>query len=186
MRLYPMLRDRLFPAPTVGGIDRCPECGLHWLNPHLRPEHIGLAYREYYTHAEPAGARGLARVRRWVHGLVEQEALGERGTQSAFERLLAHLLRRVPLVAETAEPLIHELRHQSPGRMLDIGCGDGGLLGKMKAYGWDVCGVEPDRVATERACERWDVAVHSGNLEDVDLPAHSHDIVVCRYVIEHV
>ena len=116
----------------------------------------------------------------------EQEALGERGTQSAFERLLAHLLRRVPLVAETAEPLIHELRHQSPGRMLDIGCGDGGLLGKMKAYGWDVCGVEPDRVATERACERWDVAVHSGNLEDVDLPAHSHDIVVCRYVIEHV
>jgi len=43
MRLYPMLRDRLFTAPTVGGIDRCPECGLHWLNPRLRPEHIGLA-----------------------------------------------------------------------------------------------------------------------------------------------
>ena len=92
MHLYPMLRDRLFTAPTVGGIDRCPEYGLHWLNPRLRPEHIGLA-----------------RLRRWVHGLVEQEALGERGAKSAFERLLAHLLRRVPLVVETAEPLIREL-----------------------------------------------------------------------------
>ena len=184
--LYPILRDRLFTAPTVGGSDRCPACGLHWLNPRLRREHIGLAYRDYYTHAEPAGARRLTWLRRWAHGLVEQEALGKRGAQTVFERLLAYLLRRVPLVVETAEPLILELRHRSPGRLLDIGCGDGSLLGKMKAYGWDVSGIEPDRVSAEHAREQWDVQIYAGRLEDVDLSAQSHDIVVCRHVIEHV
>ena len=40
------------------------------------------------------------------------------------------------------------------GRLLDLGCGDGGFLSFMSELGWSICGVDPDPVAVKNAVRR--------------------------------
>lgn len=76
-------------------------------------------------------------------------------------------------------------------RVLDAGCGHGNLIEELQEYdlaaihGIDLC---PERVQSGRERFRSDprVQLHQGNLEATGLPEASYDIVVCRYVFEHL
>jgi SAM-dependent methyltransferase len=77
-------------------------------------------------------------------------------------------------------------------RVLDLGCGDGLLAGELARAGADVTGVDPSRVALERARKG-----SSGNPErprflassaDGKLPLDdaAFDLCVCIHVLQHV
>jgi 2-polyprenyl-3-methyl-5-hydroxy-6-metoxy-1,4-benzoquinol methylase len=71
------------------------------------------------------------------------------------------------------------------GRLLDIGCGAGDLLLRMQQYGWDVEGIEQDRIAVANL-RKFDIDVTEGTLPNGNLPADSFDVITASHVIEHI
>jgi SAM-dependent methyltransferase len=163
--LYTGLSDTLFGAPGLWSLRRC-RCGLAWLDPQPLPDQIGRFYQSYWTHAAaddvPAAAppRGLRRLAKAVLAVLVF------WRRAAFENQLNHL-HRLP-----------------PGRVLDVGCGDGRFLSAAAAAGWEAVGVDFDARASARS--RPGVQVHLGDLFDCAFPAAAFDAVVLDNVIEHL
>jgi SAM-dependent methyltransferase len=68
---------------------------------------------------------------------------------------------------------------------LDVGCGSGDFLLRMRGRGWEVLGVEPDPVAAA-AARRSDLDVRDGMLADAAFADDTFDAIVLSHVIEHV
>jgi len=82
---------------------------------------------------------------------------------------------------------LRAFRGEDGGRLLEVGCGDGWLLAKAQARGYDVSGAEISAHAAEEANRRLGgrrVAV--GSLEDMALSEAAFDAVLCADVVEHV
>jgi 2-polyprenyl-3-methyl-5-hydroxy-6-metoxy-1,4-benzoquinol methylase len=77
------------------------------------------------------------------------------------------------------------LSRRPPGRMLDVGCGNGELARAFARRGWQVAGVEPARAAAARA-QAGGVEVHAGTLESAPWPMASFDAVVFNHSLEHL
>lgn len=77
-------------------------------------------------------------------------------------------------------------RIPGPGRALDIGCGIGGALVKLRDHGWDVIGVEPDGDMATVARERFDLDVVTGMFEADTLPDEQVDLAYSCHVWEHL
>ncbi len=82
--------------------------------------------------------------------------------------------------------LVAEVAGITPGRVLDVGCGEGADAVWLASGGWDVTGLEVSGVALERAAGhardaglvvRW---VHAG-LAEAALPPASFDLVSAQY-----
>lgn len=82
--------------------------------------------------------------------------------------------------------LVAEVAGLPPGRVLDVGCGEGADAVWLAGRGWDVTGLEVSGVALERAARhardagvavRW---VHAG-LTAAELPPASFDLVTAMY-----
>src|ERR1051325_3573265 len=79
------------------------------------------------------------------------------------------------------------LRHRRPpGRMLDLGCGDGIVLHLARQDGWEVQGIElfPEQVALVRETLGLDVQV--SDIESFRGAPASWDVVVLTHVLEHL
>lgn len=188
--LYSGLKDRSYAAPGVWDLRQCTDsqCGMVWLDPMPVPEDIGLAYQGYYTHDQPAP--GPSMLRNAVYG-VWDSYLGVRfgyahgvgpSWVKPFSRLaLLHPGGRDELDAAA----MHLPAPKRKARVLDVGCGSGVLLARMKALGWDVEGVEVDPGAVEAGRKRG-LAVRLGTLHEQRFPDASFDAIHSAHVIEHV
>ena len=78
---------------------------------------------------------------------------------------------------------INYVKHQTPGRILDVGCGLGFFLSSLSDK-WEKHGVEISKFATEEA-KRWG-HVYCGDLTDAGYPDEFFDIVMMHHVIEHI
>jgi SAM-dependent methyltransferase len=121
---------------------------------------------DYYTHAE-AGARRGERAGRWVDRLRLKLAwLCDRGVELDEGWFRARL---------------------KPGaRICDVGCGSGGLLGRLARLGYEVTGVEPDPQACAVA-QRQVPQVFAGTAEEIppEVQSRRFDCVVMAHVLEH-
>jgi methionine biosynthesis protein MetW len=68
---------------------------------------------------------------------------------------------------------------------LDVGCGSGILLARMKSLGWDAYGIEVDANAVQAARDRG-LDIRHGQLADCKFPDNHFDAVHLSHVIEHV
>jgi len=73
-----------------------------------------------------------------------------------------------------------------PGRVLDVGCGNGLFLEAASVRGWEVAGIELSPAAAAAARERVGPRVTLGTLEEADLRSDAFDVVTLWEVIEHV
>lgn len=172
--LYQGLRDRLYAAPGEWSLRRCRNaaCGLVWLDPAPLPSEVWKAYTHYYTHGSVSGR--------------------ERSTETRA-RLLARL-KSVYRVALHLTPYYYARRRLDrmhldgvrPGRLLEVGCGNGERLALLRSLGWQVVGQEVDASAAQHARDRYGVEVRVGALDAIGLPEASFDAVVTNHVIEHV
>jgi SAM-dependent methyltransferase len=73
-----------------------------------------------------------------------------------------------------------------PGRLLDLGCGDGTILVWARRDGWDVRGVElfPEQTALLR--ERLQLLVETADITSYVGDPGSADVVVLTHVLEHL
>ena len=171
--VHPDVADGLFGVPGRWGVRACENesCGLLWLDPRPIEDDIHRAYTEYYTHGDapaPDSAEGgglVARIGQLV-AVLWLGVLGLRGSRRSSE--LMYLDRR------------------PPGRVLDVGCGDGLRLSMLAERGWTVEGQEVDPAAAQAARDRRGLTVHLGNLHSLDLPAAGYDAIIMTHVLEHV
>ena len=78
------------------------------------------------------------------------------------------------------------LAGRAPGKLLDVGCGNGEFLAMMQQAGWDVSGVEPDPTAAQVSSERLNITVPTVDLEGASFPSKSFDAITLSHVLEHV
>lgn len=170
--LYTGLRDRLFSAPGIWRLKQCTysECGLVWLDPAPLPEDLDLAYQSYYTHSEPVGPSAIVhRALKWAcSAAVTIPALvtGLYQEQHEFTRML--------------------LGDFAPGRLLDVGCGDGQFLHLMAKEGWQVRGIDFDAAAIETGRKRYGLNLSIGDFQSFHFETVGFDAVTMSHVIEHV
>lgn len=172
-RIYEALQDRLYAAPGIWSLSRCENanCGLVWLDPGPVEDDLGKIYERYFTHesSEPAWRSRHPLYRIWVHaGSAYRAAIRNTTMGQARRRADAFYLEGMP-----------------PGRLLDVGCGDGRLMAQLQGRGWVVEGQETDASAAEQA-RRQGLTVHVGSLHSLSLPAARYDAVTLSHVVEHV
>jgi 2-polyprenyl-3-methyl-5-hydroxy-6-metoxy-1,4-benzoquinol methylase len=182
--VYENLRDRLFRAPGTWSSRRCLRCGLFWLDPRPTRDDLRALYNSYYTHEEPSPA--LDRVRSLIKHGVLAGAFGYDELRNGWRpRALGRLFSSVPPVRDRVGMGINYLHGDRRGRLLDVGCGSGHFLHRMKQLGWDVHGIEPDPHAAEIARERCGARVATGELTADTFQEASFDVVTLNHVIEH-
>lgn len=170
--------DRLFGVPGVFKVVQCKECGLIFVNPQPEPEALKEYYpKDYYT-SNPRHYREYSRSRRKV-----LETYWGYGSHSNSHPN-THLLKKMVML-----PFRIKYQHCIPfvegGRLLDIGCGNGTELYKLKLMGWDVYGVEIDAEASERARSKG-LSLFTGELLEANYPDHFFHVVRMSFVLEHL
>jgi 2-polyprenyl-3-methyl-5-hydroxy-6-metoxy-1,4-benzoquinol methylase len=102
-------------------------------------------------------------------------------------RLLAQLLSLIGPLREVAEHAVMWLPVSRRGRLLDVGCGSGLFLERMRGFGWQVTGVETNPRARAVATRRLGAgAPIFADLSDAALAPGSFDAITLSHVIEHV
>jgi SAM-dependent methyltransferase len=166
--LYEGVKDRIFGASGMWSFKRCssPGCGLMWLDPIPVEEDIGKAYAKYYTHAGvPAQRKGLRKLLR------------------KFASVLFVLAN--PVHGERESLSLMFLDKVKPGKLLDVGCGNGVRLARLRSLGWDGYGQDVDPAAVAYARDILGLEVHLGELEDMPFGEKSFDYITLNHVIEH-
>lgn len=171
--LYEGLTDRLFGAPGIWNLKRCPnpDCGLIWLDPMPIRQDVWKAYRDYYTHEGASGSAksGRRRILRDAMRLPYKLVLRLLGIRKQRRRSGLMYLDKVP-----------------PGKLLEVGCGNGKRLHRMSTRGWEVEGQEVDPVAAAEARVNYGLKVHLGDLADLPIEDCTFDAIVMNHVIEHL
>src|SRR3954468_17608238 len=157
--------------PAGFRIIRCTPCGLHYTNPRPALATLGRYYSESYSPyqsvgADPAGADGS------IRGLVLRNAFGApaqrpHGLKRAFADAVS-LLRN-------PEWFGFGVPWRGQGRLLDVGCGAGKFLLRMKHLGWDVTGLDFSATAVD-AVRALGVRAMHGTLPHAELARASFDV----------
>jgi glycosyltransferase involved in cell wall biosynthesis/SAM-dependent methyltransferase len=78
-----------------------------------------------------------------------------------------------------------EPQFAKPGTFLDLGCGSGEVVERMRESGWDAQGVEISYQAAARGRSRG-LRITSGTIQDAALPSDAFDYVRASHSFEHI
>lgn len=169
-------RDFLHGLPGEFDYYLCSGCGAEFLHPMPDGERIASFYPADYTvHAPETRAKPLRPLERAV--LRGQYGYHHLNQEPLATRLLALL----------AGPFLyrHAPEFRAGGRLLDIGCGNGKFLLRMRELGWQCRGLDFSAEAVA-ACRLHGLEVTQGDLASAAFPDNSFDVVTARHLIEHV
>lgn len=164
--LYSGMPDLYGVVEGTFAISRCSngDCGLTWLNPMPVEEDIGKAYATYYTHDD----RSLEKRNHFT-------SLVMGGLRALWFAMPFYRRRHVMYLDDVKR-----------GRVLDVGCGNGAILMRLKAKGWQVKGLDVDEKAIEYARQKNQLDVDLGLLTEMSYEEASFDAVFLNHVIEHL
>jgi 2-polyprenyl-3-methyl-5-hydroxy-6-metoxy-1,4-benzoquinol methylase len=173
VELYDGLTDYLAGTPGTWRMVRCAhdECGMLWLDPRPLEADLIKAYATYHTHSRRS--RGAAEL-----GLSALNATCKL-TSRLFE--LGSKLGRQRRQLRTMF-----LGRTAPGELLEVGCGSGRFLSRMRRAGWRVQGTDFDPAVARRVRDRYGLQVDVGDLEGLHYSAGAYDVIAMSQVIEHV
>jgi 2-polyprenyl-3-methyl-5-hydroxy-6-metoxy-1,4-benzoquinol methylase len=170
--LHQNLKDYLFSVSGNWSLRKCSNktCGLVWLNPQPIETEIGKLYQNYYTHSNeanlsPSTPSKSQSFQVWLYDLFASIIQIKRERKQFEQMYLADL---------------------KPGKLLDVGCGNGDLLSKFRNLGWNVQGQDTDIKAKEFAEKNYNLTVHLGTLEQIDFVDNTFDAIIINHVIEHI
>jgi 2-polyprenyl-3-methyl-5-hydroxy-6-metoxy-1,4-benzoquinol methylase len=190
VQLYQDRLDLLFNAPGLWDFRRCsnPSCALIWMDPLPLPRDIGKLYSHYYTHRDNQGAE-VSRFRellRFIRDCYLADRYGYVDLVRRWQRPIGRLLYLFPSKRSVVDFDIMCLPACPGLRLLEIGCGSGAFLARMRRLGWDVCGLDPDPAAVSWGRHAYGLDVGCGTLDQADFPVDSFDVITMNHVIEHV
>src|SRR5690349_12801353 len=80
---------------------------------------------------------------------------------------------------------IKEPLFERPGTFLDLGCGSGEVVQRMRESGWDARGIEINHQAAAQGRSRG-LRISSGTIQDAALPSDAFDYVRASHSFEHI
>jgi 2-polyprenyl-3-methyl-5-hydroxy-6-metoxy-1,4-benzoquinol methylase len=143
-----------------------PACGLCWLDPMPLKEEIGKLYDDYYTHYI-SNTKNL----NWLK-------------QTKYLLKLLFCLNPTVDRQKIMSDYMY-LQEHKPGKLLDIGCGNGYFLKQMQQRGWDVVGTDFDEAAVN-AVKQIGIDAYVGDLSTIKFEDNSFDAITLNNVIEHL
>ncbi|NRF37051.1 class I SAM-dependent methyltransferase, partial [Bacillus velezensis] len=150
-------RDNDDSMPDRWRMVQCGDCRSLWLDQRPDAQSLPRAYDNYYTHSAESdeipqsGTNGL--VWRLIHGYLNQRFGMHRQPAAAWGYYVFSLIEPWRLKLDYyGRHLTHRLVGK-PGRILDIGCGNGAFLSRAADMGWQVqgCEIDPKAVAICRS-----------------------------------
>lgn len=174
------------PASGPWSINACQACGVAYLTPRPDRESIGEAYRHYYTHTSEKDDLVHSCSRSVMNLLSEKyyaTASGSGGFSDSAVYLFIKLLFPLSLYFDAKSRHIFSLKKQ-PGKLLDIGCGNGEFLKFADHYGWQVVGVDFDTEAVKQA-RSCGLDVRLGDINVLD-SSERYDFITLSHIVEHV
>jgi len=189
-QLYQSRMDSLFGAPGHWDFRKCsnPKCQLIWMDPVPSPSDVSKLYSNYYTHRDNQ-ARHISKLREAFRFVRDCYLAGRYGYVDLVDwwcRPIGYLLYLVPFRRSIVDFDIMCLHACPGGRLLEIGCGSGACLARMRRLGWEVQGVEPDTFAASIGRDTYGLDLYAGTLQQAGFPAESFDVITMNHVIEHV
>lgn len=174
LALYEGLTDYLSGTPGSWRMVRCVDsaCAMLWLDPRPLAADLIKAYADYHTHGRKR-ARDFSRL--WLSAV-----------NSACKQLCRLLELGSALGRQRRELRTMYIGSGAPGRLLEVGCGSGRFLNRMRKAGWAVDGIDFDPVAAARVEEKFGIPVAVGSLPELGYREGSYDVVAMSQVIEHV
>jgi SAM-dependent methyltransferase len=151
-------RDFHYGNPGEFAMVQCTKCSLAILDP--IPSELELAGyypQTYYSFGDRFSTSRASRLRKVMRTIV--------GTR----------------VHETKDP-----KFERPGKLLDVGCGSGWFLSKMRAKGWEVAGVEPSLDAAKIGQAKEGLNIFPGSLPEANFPPKSFKYIRFNHSFEHV
>jgi SAM-dependent methyltransferase len=143
-------------------IVRCDGCGLHFVSPRLTAEENKALYDEAYFNGE-----GFDASMNYV--MLDKQTETRRGENGG-------ILEK-----------IRTLKSARDIRILDVGCGTGGLLRALEEAGYgDLWGVELSEYAADIARKSTNARIWTGDVLELPLSAGSVDVINATEVIEHL
>ena len=185
--------DRLFGRTKNWSLFRCLniKCNLIWQSPTLIEDELFRLYQSYYTHKLPKHLSKTGNLRRGYTALKERLVASELGykmenynpknlsiLRSAFKSIFRRKWNEILFEYMFVDRSFGE-------RVLEIGFGNGEVLDKLSAQGWDVYGIEFDEVAVDNACNRF-VNVECATIATTTYKSIDFDCVLMSHVIEHL
>jgi len=189
-QLYRDRQDLVFNAPGSWDFRKCSKssCGLIWMDPVPEPADIGKLYSNYYTHQDGQDAKisRIRKIRRFVRDCYFADRFGYVELVPRWCRPIGRLLFLFPVRRLGLDYDIMRLPASAGARLLEIGCGSGVFLARMRNLGWKVSGIDPDPAAVSWAQRVHHLDVTCGTWEQMRFPADSFDVITMNHVIEHV
>lgn len=178
------------PDRGLWRFQRCADCGSLYLDPRPDSQSLPRAYEDYLTHApedDGSEARGLqalvwSLVRGYLNARYACALPGPSVAAGALLRFIPPLRLKLDYHARHLYPELFPGR----GRLLDVGCGNGGFLERARAMGWEAVGIEPDPGAVA-LCHARGSRVEQGTLHGCPQDWQgSFDVLTLRHCLEHV
>jgi 2-polyprenyl-3-methyl-5-hydroxy-6-metoxy-1,4-benzoquinol methylase len=179
--LYSGLVDWLYGVPGTWGMRWCSTCDVAWLDPQPVPADVPRLYSRYCTHDPGQSKSWSGRLR-------------EAATDCALKRLgypveypagiLPKLLSTLPSIRRSALLSVQGLPASKKGTLLDVGCGNGYFIARMRSFGWTVAGIDPDPTAVSVGAKQG-LHIRTGMVSDLP-ESDRYDVITLSHVIEHV
>lgn len=175
--------------PDIWSMAQCAACKSIWLNPRPDAKSLPRAYDDYYTHntetEDIAKNSGTSMVWRLISGYLNQRFGMHYQPASKLGYVIFSLIEPWRLKLDYYGRHLTTNRVGKPGRLLDIGCGNGSFLARAVDMGWQAQGCEVDPKAIQ-ACRSIGLDVIIGDAFSSQLIEQSFDVITMSHVIEHV
>ena len=173
-------RDRVHGLPGDFTVFQCRRCRAVFYLPPLQAAELSRYYPDSYgryRHSRAIDKKTYKGIRRFVLENYYGYPSPKGGKPSLFNRWAAFFLSLV--MAKDAIP------YRGEGRVLDVGCGGGSYLYRLKSWGWNSYGVEPSAVGAAQA-RSLGLNVHQGQIEEARFQDGFFDVVRLSHVLEHL
>jgi SAM-dependent methyltransferase len=154
--------DRMVAAPGVFTVRECRACQYGITVPQLRAAELGEHYAETYYES-------------YYEHSVDRPSL--------LSRLRGFLRERGAERRQSRAP--YRLDGVAPGKVLEVGCGNGELLAHYATHRWKAYGLDPSGAAVAAAARRG-AEVHEGTLDDQPWVDKRFDLIIFQHSLEHI
>lgn len=157
LKLFLECKD-YFATKETFAIDRCPNCGFALTQDFPSENEIGRYYDvpEYISHSN---------------------------THKGIINTLYHWARKIALRSKSK--IVVNYASKPTGTLLDVGCGTGYFLDKMKRLKWIVTGIEKAEAPRNYARNKFGINCQNSDYL-FDIPGQTKDVITMWHVLEHL